>query len=131
MQKSGRISAEEAVNFLTSLCTLEMAPNSLFLLLTAASLVLCSSEEQLQGKMETRDGSQCVWFELRKSGRGSVFVAACHCRDEGGDRQSYSCEYEGPMEECEQLLNITKKEFYDMVANSLQSMLERGNWLGC
>lgn len=93
---------------------------TLFLLVLTASL--CSAEDPLQGKMETKDGSQCVWFELRKSGRGSVFVTACHCKDEAGNRQSYSCEYDGPVEDCEAFRN-SPKEFYKMVSASLKSMM--------
>lgn len=90
-----------------------------FLLLTAAAgLIYCSPEEQLQGKFETRDGSVCVWFELRKSGRGNVFVTACHCKNADGQRQSYSCEYDGPMEECE-AFKSDPREFYNTVATSL------------
>ena len=102
-----------------------MAQGALLLLLTAAVCLcpgpgLCSVDEQLQGKMDTQDGSQCVWFELRKSGRGSVFVTACHCRDEGGNRHSYSCEYDGPMDDCEEFRK-SPKDFYEMVAVLLQS----------
>lgn len=101
-----------------------MAPlaASLFLLLAAAGalFVHCSPQEQLQGKLETMDGSVCVWFELRKSGRGNVFVTACHCKDADGHRHSYSCEYDGPMEECE-VYQSSPTDFYNRVATSLQS----------
>lgn len=96
---------------------------SLLLLITAGAVLLSSAEQdldQLQGKMETRDGSMCVWFELRKSGRGNVFVTACYCKDVQGHRHSYSCEYDGPMEDCHQYQN-SPKEYYNMVATSLQS----------
>ena len=90
-----------------------------FILLASAMALLSGAQEQLQGKMETRDGSACVWFELRKSDKGNVFVTACHCRDAQGNRQSYSCEYEGPMHEC-QAYQASPRDFYTMVATSLQ-----------
>ena len=74
--------------------------------------------------METKDGSLCVWFELRKSGRGNIFVTACHCKDAEGNRHSYTCEYDGPMEECEEYQR-SPKEFYTLVAETLQGMKER------
>lgn len=100
----------------------------LFLLFLVAAVLVATSlaeEQQLQGKMETGDGSLCVWFELRKGGsRGNVFVSACHCKDAEGHRHSYSCEYDGPMEDCEEYQH-SPKEFYDIIASSLQSMLLR------
>lgn len=90
------------------------------LLLTAAVLTPCSPQEQMQGKFDTSDGSKCVWFELRKSGSRNVFVTACHCKSEEGARQSYSCEYDGPMTECE-LYQTSPNEFYSQVATSIQS----------
>lgn len=98
------------------------------LFLLAAVLAQSSPEEQLQGKFDTKDGSRCVWFELRKSGnrngkggeRRNVFVTACHCKSADGSRQSYSCEYDGAMEECE-VYQRSPKEFYDYIAAALQS----------
>lgn len=101
---------------------MENVASSLFpvlLLLTVAAQSSSADPEQLQGKMETRDGSMCVWFELRKSGRGNVFVTACHCKDAERHRQSYSCEFDGPMQECQEYQS-SPKEFYGMVATSLQ-----------
>lgn len=126
---SGRISAVEfegAKSKIQILLFQSMAPiaTSLLLLLLAAGVLFvhCSPQEQLQGKLETKDGSMCVWFELRKSGRGNVFVTACHCKDEDGHRHSYSCEYDGPMEDCE-VYQSDPKDFYNIVATSLLSKL--------
>lgn len=97
----------------------------LFFALLLAGVARLSStqpDEQLQGKMETRDGSMCVWFELRKSGRGNVFVTACHCKDAEGHRHSYSCEFDGPMQECQDYQS-SPQEFYNMVATTLQSII--------
>ena len=96
---------------------------SFFLLAATLSLAiqgaLALSDNQPNGKYETRDGSVCVWFELRKSDRGAVFVTACHCKDAEGHKQSYSCEYNGPIEECD-TYQSDPKGFYNMVAAHLQ-----------
>lgn len=89
-------------------------------LVAASSLGRSSPEEQLQGKFDTRDGSRCVWFELRKSKGAHVFVTACHCKDGQRGRQSFSCEYEGPVENCD-VYQRNPKEFYNNVATALQS----------
>jgi hypothetical protein len=106
-----------------------MGARSLFLALffTGLALTTLAGQDdhqgpQLQGKMETSDGSMCVWFELRKSGRGNVFVTACHCKNAQGHRQSYSCEFDGAMQECQEYQK-SPKDFYSMIATSLQSML--------
>ena len=98
----------------------------LFLLAAGPAVTLSSPEEQLQGKFDTSDGSRCLWFELRKSGGGggserrNVFVTACHCKNEDGGRQSYSCEFDGAMEQCEEYKR-SPKEYYGYVAAALQS----------
>ena len=115
----------KAANHFSHLPTRDMANVvSFFFALLLADAALSSSTQadgQLQGKMETRDGSMCVWFELRKSGRGNVFVTACHCKDAEGHRHSYSCEFDGPMQECQEY-QTSPKEFYNMVATTLQSI---------
>ena len=92
---------------------------ALFLLVAGATSSQ-EAEDQVHGKFEGRDGSMCVWFELRKSERGNIFVTACHCKNKEGGRQSYSCEYDGPMGECD-VYRRSPVEFYDSIANALQS----------
>ncbi len=89
------------------------------LLLSLIVLVHGLGPDQPNGKYETEDGSACVWFELRKSERGRMFVTACHCKDGDGHRQSYSCEYSGSMEECS-AYQTNPRDFYSLVETQLK-----------
>ena len=93
----------------------------LLIFLSVLALIQCLQEGQLQGQYETKDGSICVWFELRKSKGVHIFATACHRKNEQGGRQSYSCEYGGPMEECD-IYQTNPKDFYSMVAAHLKGI---------
>ncbi len=91
------------------------------LLISLIVLVHSLGPDQPNGKYETEDGSACVWFELRKSERGCMFVTACHCKDGDGHRQSYSCDSVSTAVQWKNAVSINQsKRFLQSGRNSIK-----------
>ena len=79
-----------------------MATKLLFVLLAVQLIPLSRAglDNTTHGNFESKDGSKCLWFELRQKKTETIFTLACHCRSEDGEMQSFSCQYEGNLMEC-------------------------------
>ena len=86
----------------------------LFTILATAVSVDSNTSTLLNGHFETADGSRCTWFELRKSPTKNTFTTACMCKDQKGKTQSYTCQYEGDVQDC-QGYQQSPVEFYELM----------------
>ena len=79
-----------------------MVTKLLFVLLAVQLISLSRTdlENTTHGSFESKDGSKCLWFELRQKKTETAFTLACHCKSEDGEVQSFSCQYEGRIMEC-------------------------------
>ena len=86
----------------------------LLTILATAVLVDSNTSTTLNGHFETADGSRCTWFELRKSSTKNTFTTACMCKDQKGKSQSYTCQYEGDVQDC-QGYQESPIDFYELM----------------
>ena len=86
----------------------------LFTILATAVSVDSNTSTLLNGHFETADGSRCTWFELRKSPTKNTFTTACMCKDQKGKTQSYTCQYEGDVQDC-QGYQQSPVDFYELM----------------
>lgn len=74
------------------------------------------------GHFETKGSDVCVWFELRDSiGQELSFIIVCKCTSAAGMKQSYSCSFKGPVEECS-TYHTDSTKFYEEIAVSLKGI---------
>ncbi len=73
---------------------------SLIVILHSPTILAESNKSRVQGSFEGKDGSKCVWFEIRPKATETELTTACHCRSRDGDMQTFSCRYEGDLSKC-------------------------------
>ena len=74
---------------------------------------------QTHGNFETSDGSKCVWFEMRQKREETILTNACHCKNEQGETQSFSCQYEGDLTNCD-AYKANSKELFMKIMNRIK-----------
>ncbi len=52
------------------------------------------------GHKDFSDGSQCAWAEMDQSATKSNLAMGCTCQTEAGKTQSYTCQYQGELDNC-------------------------------
>ena len=87
-------------------------------LVIIATLLLYSTCETSPhtGGYNTADGSQCTWFDLRKSHTEVALATACVCKDANGRSQSYGCQYSAELYKCDEFVDNSKAVLSDLVS---------------
>ena len=91
-------------------------------LLFCSFLALTQAVSPLSGSFNTKDGSQCTWFDQRSGTSSNIhFGVPCVCKNAAGESQGYMCRYTGALAACQKHTDDRRAVYNDFV-NQLEGM---------
>ena len=91
-------------------------------LLFCSFLALTQAVSPLSGSFNTKDGSQCTWFDQRSGTSSNIhFGVPCVCKNAAGESQGYMCRYTGALAACQKHTDDRRAVYNDFV-NQLEEL---------